>query len=198
MTTNAIEVAILGLGRVGTSVGLALERYNARKNAKQKFQVVGFDPRPGVAPAAEKMGALQHTVRNAYDAVAGKDVVFIAMPYAEVEMTFREIADGLREDAVVLDASSLKTPSLEWRAKLLPAHAHLVGVTPVVNPRYLFDGLDDTEHAAVDFFDEGFMLVMPDPRAAKAAVELATDFSSLLGATPHFLDPDEQDGLIAA
>ncbi|MCC6616939.1 MAG: prephenate dehydrogenase [Anaerolineae bacterium] len=198
MSGNAIEVAVLGLGRVGTSAGLALARYSARKDARQQFKVVGFDPRPGVAPAAEKLGAVGQTVRNVYDAVVDKDIIFVAMPYAEVETTFREIADGLRQDAVVLDASPLKLPSLEWRAKLLPAHAHLVGVTPVANPRYLFDGLNDTEHAAADYFDDGFMLVMPDPRAAKAAVELATDFSALLGATPHFLDPDEHDGLSAA
>jgi len=198
MSVNAINVAILGLGRVGASVGLALARYSERKDARQKFEIVGFDPRSGVASAAEKRGAVQRTVRNVHDAVADKDIVFIALPYAEVETVFREIADGLRTDVVVLDASPLKLPSLEWRAKLLPAHVHLVGITPVVNPRYLFDGLNDTDHAAADFFDDGFMLVMPDPRAAKAAVELATDFSALLGATPHFVDPDEHDGLVAA
>ncbi|MBE0691252.1 MAG: prephenate dehydrogenase [Anaerolineae bacterium] len=198
MSVNAIKVAILGLGRVGASAGLALARYSARKDARQKFELFGFDPRPGVASAAEKMGAVQHTARNVFDAVSGKDINFVAMPYAEVENVFREVADALREDVVVLDASPLKLPSLEWRSKLLPAHAHLIGVTPVANPRYLFDGLDDTEHAAADFSDDGFMLVMPDPRAAKAAVELATDFSALLGATPHFVDPGEHDGLIAA
>lgn len=198
MSVNAIKVAILGLGRVGTSVGLSLNRYSARKDARQRFEVFGFDPRSGIASAAEKIGAIQHVVRSVYDAAAGKDIIVVALPYAEVQTVFREIADALREDSVVLDASPLKRPSLEWATRLLPAHAHLVGVTPIVNPRYLFDGLNDTEHAAADFFDDGFMLVTPSPRAAKAAVELATDFSALLGATPHFVDPDEHDGLMAA
>jgi len=61
----------------------------------------------------------------------------------------------------------------------------------------LYEGLDDLEHASADLFDNGGMLLMPAPSAAREAVELASDFASLLGATPHFLDPNEHDGLVA-
>src|SRR5690606_9341412 len=40
------------------------------------------------------------------------------------------------------------------------------------------------------------MMLMPSPACIREAVELASDFSTLLGATVHFMDPLEHDSLI--
>jgi prephenate dehydrogenase len=79
----------------------------------------------------------------------------------------------------------------------LSKEAHLIGITPILNPRYLFDEVDDTLHAHADLFDKGTMLLMPSVKANRDAVELASDFSVLLGATPHFADAVEHDSLAA-
>jgi prephenate dehydrogenase len=192
-----ISIAILGLGRVGASLALALRRYNGTKGQHQ-FVITGYDNRPGVVKPAEKMKVVDQLANRAHSAVQDKDIVVIALAYAEVPATYDLIAPDLREGVVVLDMSPLKLPSLEWAKKYLPKEAHMVGITPVVNPKYLFEGVDDTENAREDLFDKGSMLLMPSPSCAKEAVELATDFSTLLGATPHFVDPGEHDGLIAA
>lgn len=196
MTT--ITVGILGLGRIGTSVGLALKRYNALKEAKQQFSVVGFDSNDAAAETARKAGAVEKVFRHPGDAAANRQIVVIALPYGEVQGAYRALGDALHEGAVVLDMSPLKQPSLEWADKYLTGDRHMVGITPILNPRYLFDGTDDAEHAADDLFDKGTMLLMPSAKSAKEAVELASDFSELLGATPRFSDPVEHDGWIAA
>lgn len=198
MPANSVHVGILGLGRVGASVGLSLRRYSARKDARQQFVVTGYDSRSDVLSTAQQRGALDQASRTPQDAAQGKDIVVIALPYADVEDTFRHIASVLRPDVVLLDVSPLKQASIEWAAQHLPERAHLVGLWPVMNPRYLFDGLDDTEHAAEDLFDGGAMLLTPNKTAITDAVELASDFSIILGSTPHFVDPAEHDGLIAA
>lgn len=196
MTT--ITVGILGLGRIGTSVGLALKRYNARKDARQQFSIVGFDSNESSAETARKNGAVDSLTRHPADTAANKEIVVIALPYGEVQGVYRALGDTLRDGTVVLDTSPLKQPSLEWADKYLSSEAHMVGITPVLNPLYLFDGADDAEHAAADLFDKGAMLLMPSVKSAKDAVELASDFSELLGATPRFADPVEHDGWIAA
>jgi prephenate dehydrogenase len=193
-----IEVGVLGLGRVGASVGLALRRYNKGKEARQQFAVTGYDPRQSMMSSAEARGVADRMVRSPQDVVRGKDIVFFALPYAEVQAAYRLLAPTLRSDAVILDASPLKLPSQEWARKHLPDSIHTVGVTPILNAKYLYDGLDDANHAAEDLFDDGAMLLMPDPRANADAVQLATDFSSILGAAAHFVDPVEHDGLAAA
>jgi prephenate dehydrogenase len=120
------------------------------------------------------------------------------MPYGEVEGAYRATGGALRPGAVLLDVSPLKMPSSGWADMHLSSETHMVGITPILNPKYLFDGLDDAEHGAEDLFDKGTMLLMPTTKSAKDAVELAADLSELLGATPRFADPAEHDAWIAA
>lgn len=191
-----ISIGILGLGRIGTSIGLAVKRHSARKEARQQFAVTGFDSDGDAADAARRKGALDNVARTAADAAANKDIVFLALPYGEVQGAYRVLKDVVRPGAVVLDASPLKLPSMEWAEKYLPAEAHMVGITLILNPQYLFDGADDAEHAAADLFDKGALLLAPGVKSEKDAIELASDFAALLGATPHFADPGEHDGWI--
>ncbi len=195
---STITVSILGLGRVGASIGLALKRYNAGKGAKHRFEVVGIDSRGGVEGAAQKLGAVDSTPRSVVDAARNRDIVVLALPYSEAQAAYRVIGSELRPGAVVLDLSPLKLPSIKWAEAHLPETAYMVGATPILNPKYLFDGLDDVDHAAADLFDGGTFLLMPATNAPKDAVELATDFASVLGASAHFMDAGEHDGVSAA
>ncbi len=191
-----VTVAVLGLGRIGASVALALRRYSERKDAKHTFEVTCADLRTGVREDATKAGLGDKIERDLFSAVAKRDIVVLAMPLAEMHDAYKVIATELRPGAVVLDMSLLKQQSLEWAGKYLSKEVYMVGMTPIVNPKYLHDGLDDTLHASADLFDKGSMLVMPGPGCAKEAVELAIDFAGLLGAAPHFYDPAEHDGIV--
>jgi prephenate dehydrogenase len=188
-----ISVAILGLGRLGASVGLALKRYNDSKDARDKFSITGVDTRA----EAQKTGAVDKVLRNPFEAAAEKDIIVVAMPYSEVQPLYQSLAPSLRPGAVIMDFSPLKLPSIQWAEKYLSKEHYLVGMTPVINPAYFFDASDETEKASVDYFDQGTMLLMPSANCAREAVELAADFSKVLGALPHFLDPAEHDGLVA-
>ncbi len=194
----AIQVAVLGLGRLGSSIGLGLRRYSKTKDARQEFAVSAYDPRAVMMSSAEGRAVADRFVRSPQDAVKDKDVVVMALPYAEVQATYRAIASALRQDAVLLDFSPLKLPSQDWTQKYLPETVHVVGVTAILNAKYLYDGLDDATHAAEDLFDDGGFLLMPGTSANPDAVQLAADFGTILGATPHFVDVAEHDGLAAA
>ncbi len=195
---NTINVGLLGLGRIGASVGLALKRYNARKDARQKFNITGYDPLESSGVVARNQNAVDAITRSLLDAATNKEVLILALPYREVAAAYRLIGGEVRAGTVILDMSPLKLPSHNWAAKHLKAEAFAVGVTPILNPKYLFDGTDDVEHAAADLFDNGHMLLMPHPQAPKEAVELAADLSEILGAAPHFADPAEHDVWSAA
>ena len=193
-----ITVGILGLGRIGTSIGLALKRYNASKDARQQFTVVGFDSNDDWANTAKNKNAVDSLARHPLDAATNKDIVVLALPYGEIQGAYRAIGSSLRAGTVVLDMAPLKLPSIEWAEKNLPAEAHMVGVTPIINSKYLFDGADDAEHGAADMFDKGSFLLMASPKGAADAVELASGFADLVGAASHFVDAAEHDAWIAA
>lgn len=191
-----VSVAILGLGRTGASMGLALKRYNERKDATHAFVVTYADTRAGIREDVKTIG-LDKVERDVFSAAVNQDIVVIALPYADVGAAYKILGKELRAGAVILDTSPLKQPSLAWAKQYLRPETHLVGITPILNPKYLFDGLDDTLHAQADLFDNGNMLLMPSVTCIKEAVELASDFSTLLGAKPHFVDSVEHDSLVA-
>ena len=198
MVQQKISVTIIGLGRLGSSIGLALNRYNQQANMPHTFDVTGIEDRPAMLKEAESKGAISKTVRNLYNGVKDRDIVILALPYADVRRTYQHIGNDIRPGGVVLDFSPLKMPSINWAKEFLSEEAHLVGVSPVINPVYLYDGLDDTEHATADLFDNGSMMLMPSPTCIPEAVELASDFASLLGGTVHYMDPMEHDSLMGA
>ena len=196
--TQTITLTIIGLERTGSSVALALRRCNRREKAAQHFEVTGSDPRPGILETAQRAKPCDKIGRHPADAARGRDIVVLALPITEQRRVWQGLAEALQPGAVVLDMALLKAPAFRLAQEYLPAEAHLVQLTPVVNARYLFDGRDDAEHAAEDLFDDSSMMLMPAPDCSRAAIELAGDFSTLLGATPHFMDAQEHDSLIAA
>ncbi len=192
-----ISLAILGMGRLGTSIGLALKRY-MREGGSHRFSITGYDTVSSYAKTAKQMQAIDDIKNRPQEAVKGKDIIIIAMPYGEVETVYQMIAPNLRDGTVILDLSTLKQSPMQAVEKLLSPEVHVVSVAAVVNPKYLFDGVNETDRATEDYFDKGMMMLMPTVKCAQQAVTLAMDFSQLLGATPQFFDPSEHDALIAA
>jgi len=191
-----LSIAILGLGRLGSSVGLALKRYQA-DGGQHNFAITGYDNRPKYDKIATEQGAVDRIERRISNAVAGTDIVVMTLPYEEVKDSFRAIAHQLRDGVVVLDMSTLKMPSLDWSKQFLSDEHHLVGMTPILNPAYLYHSGDQPDQAAADLFDEGAVLLSPAPNCAKDAVDLAFNFVQILGSKARFYDPDEHDTLIA-
>lgn len=192
----SLRVAILGLGRLGASVGLALKRYS-QTEGKYQFECVGHDFSPELERRAREQGIVARTERLPEDAVRGADIVVQAMGYEDVRTTYKDMAIGLRDGVVILETAPLKQASLEWATKYLKPEHHVVGLTPIVNPAYLYDARIDFDAASADYFDKGAILISPAASAAKEAVELAYNFGIILGGKPRFLDPQEHDALMA-
>lgn len=191
-----LSIAILGLNRTSTSIGLALKRYN-KKSKKHQFTVTGYDISGDSTKMAKKMDAVDNTEKRPHNAVKDADIVVMAVSYEETEQTYKDIRHDLRDGVVILDMSPLKQPSLEWASKLLSSEQHLIGMTAILNPAYLFSTKEIVEEAEEDLFDNSAILLTPSTSSAKEAIDLAFNFASILGSKPRFLDPLEHDTLLA-
>jgi prephenate dehydrogenase len=191
-----LSVALLGLNRMSASIGLALHRY-IKKGGKHQFQITGYDFSADNEKQAKKMGAIDRSEHQVSNAAAETDLLIINVSYEEVEKTYRNIARDLRPGVVILDMSPLKEPSLQWAKQYLGEEHHLIGFTPIVNPRYLFRSQQNIEEAEEDMFDDSAILLTPSASCAKEAVDLAFNFAAILGSKPRFLDPIEHDTLLA-
>lgn len=188
-----IKITILGLGSIGTSIGLAL--------AKIKDQVVrvGNDREPNVARQAEKLGAVDRTVINLPSAVKDADVVIMALPADEIRDTMEVIAPDLKPGVVLLDTSPLKVAVMQWAKELLPGEdRYFASLTPSLNPDYILDTGQGIENAHADLFKNSLMLITTLPGIDESAISLATNLTDILGATPLFADALEIDGLNAS
>jgi prephenate dehydrogenase len=80
--------------------------------------------------------------------------------------------------------------------EILPQGIHYVGLVPSINPMFLHDAGSDSARA--DLFANSIFLLSAAPGTPGAALKLASDFVSLLGATAMMTDFVESDGLMAS
>jgi len=196
-TMADVSVTILGLGRVGASVCLALKRYNNKSNTANTFVLTAFSTDAQQVKLAKDAELADRFAANALDAVRGADVVVLTLPAGEIDGLLAYTASEFRAGAVLFDLSRYKQAVSHSADKHLK-EVHYVGLTPVLNPKYLFDGLNDTTNANEDLFDDSTVFVMPSVLCAPQAVNLATDFAKVLGGTPQFIDIAEHDALMVS
>jgi prephenate dehydrogenase len=183
-------ITIIGLGRVGASIGLALKR------SSLDVKVIGHDPDAEKGKIAkETMNAIDKAEWNLVNAARKADILVIAAQISDVEGILQVIGSELQPHTLVIDLSNLKRLGLDW-AKLHLQRGHYVGAVPVLAAAYLADGRSDTTTATPDLFKNSAFCLMPSPKADPKAVETAVNFGLLLGAQPYFVDPDEYDGLM--
>jgi prephenate dehydrogenase len=187
-----VNITIIGLGRIGASMGLALIPH------KDQVTITGHDKTPVVAQAAKKIGAVDKVAYNLPASVEGADVVVLSLPFDQIYDTLKVIAQDVREDAVILDTSPVKTAVAEWVKELLPPERHYVGLTPAINSLYLTESPRGVDSAHADLFQHSTITISAPVGVAEAALKLASDFVVLLGASPYFADLAEVDGLMAS
>jgi len=192
MSTNQIKMTIIGTGRIGTSIGLALRK------SPTSFQLIGHDRELKTAQRARERGALDQAVWNLPAACEGADIVILALPLMAIRDTLSHIAPVLKPGCLVTDTASLKLPVLDWASQFLSDEVHFVGGNPILNPALALDARTGPDAASPDLFTGGVYGLMPGANCAPEALKLASDLVTLLGATPFYPDPAEHDGLMAA
>lgn len=180
-------ITIVGLGLVGTSIGLALSR-----EKQDEFDIIGHDKNFGRARDVRKRGAVNKLNWNLIGACEPADLVIIATPLEGVHETLEGAGKYLKEGCVVMDTANLKGPVMEWAEAYLPESVSFIGTDPIISP-----GRQGVEAATPDLFRDVLWCVCPSPSATPEAVKLVSDMTYLMGAKPYFLDPLEHDGLIA-
>lgn len=187
----SIQITIIGLGQVGSSVGLALA---GQKNVKR----IGHDKNYETARLALKAGAVDEVMINLPSSVRGANVVILSIPFSEMHATLKHIADDLQEGTVVFDTAPSKTTIAAWINQFIPQGRYYIGLSPASGAEYLH-GIDlGVDSARADLFKDGLILLNAPSGTPEEAITLATDLISLLGAHVMFTDPVEADGLNAA
>ena len=179
------RITIVGLGLIGSSIGLALSQQ------ERDFEIVGHDKAQAAATQAKKLKAVDKTEWNLISACDGAGLIILALPLTALRTTMEALAGQLSAGAVVMDTAAVKAPVQTWADELLP-DVPFVGTNPVIS----VDPSGATARA--DLFEGRIWAICPSPTTAEGAVKIASDLAERLGAKPLYLDAAEHDGMTAA
>jgi prephenate dehydrogenase len=182
------RLAIIGLGLIGGSIGLALKRA-----APVNTTLVGYDEDPEVMGRALRAGVVDEVGRTLEGAVKDASMVIVATPIVTMRRIFRDIAPHLQASCVVTDTASTKRNVMRWAAEELPANVYFVGGHPMAGREKA--GLQQAE---AELFDGRPYCVTPSVNAVDGAVNMVVKFATAIGARPFFLDAEEHDAYVAA
>jgi prephenate dehydrogenase len=185
----ATKITLLGLGQIGTSVGLALNE------SSQDFDCTGFDIEPEQAKLASKLGAVNQLATTLPPAVQKADIVLMALPMDQVRETLEIISTNLKKNAVILDTSPVREEPNRWAGEYLPKNCHYVGFTPLISPLFLHEA---EGRANADLFAHGLIAITAPAGADSVGVQTAAALAELLRATPLFADILEVDSHMAS
>lgn len=185
MSTPKPRIAIVGLGLVGRSLGMAL------RQADVASAVIGHDRDRHLRDEAKAAGAVDGTEWNLISAVEKSDIVILSEPIGALAATMQAIGPYLRPGCVVMDTAALKGVVLDWATEYLPEQVNFVGTNPIL------PAMTGSEPARADLFQRSLICVVPSDTADEASVKLISDLIGILGAQPLFLDTTEHDGLLS-
>ena len=187
-----IQITIIGLGQVGASIGLALATH------KDSVLCVGHDKEFLIERAAQQKGAIDKTEHNLPKAVQDARLVLLALPVHQVRETLEFIAPDLMQGTVVVDTSPIKAGVANWAQEILPKGCYYVGLVPTIAAEFLGESGTGLDSARADLFKNSIFLVDAPASTPGDAIQLVTNFASLIGATIMIADILESDGLMAS
>ncbi len=182
------KVAIIGLGLIGGSIGLALKRAGLKD-----VRIAGNARTRDTLQRAKRLGAIDEDCATPAEAAKDARLVIIACPILAMKPVLEEIAPVLAEGAVVTDAGSTKANVMRWAKETLPAHAFFVGGHPMAGKET--SGIDAADP---DLFREKTWVVVPSVDAPEPAVQTVLALAQACGASAVFMDADEHDSYVAA
>jgi prephenate dehydrogenase len=182
------RIAIIGLGLIGGSLGLAIKRANI-----SDVQIVGTARTRETMQKAKRLGAIDIDAPTATDAVREARLVIVASPIMTTRAIFEEIAPALMPGAVVTDVGSTKGNVARWATELLPESVHYVGGHPMAGKEQA-----GIEAADGDLVRGKTWVIVPSVTASESAVNTVVGLAQAAGATPLFMDADEHDSYVAA
>jgi prephenate dehydrogenase len=181
------RVAIIGLGLIGGSIGLALHK------AKAAQQVTGYDLGRGVTNQARKRGAIDQPCGSLDDAVRGAELVVLATPVGAIRSLLQNLAASISPGAIVTDVASTKVQVINWAEEFLPPNVAFVGGHPMTGKE-----TSGVEAADANLFQGRIYCLTPTIHTRPAAINKVSSFAEALGARVRFLEPTEHDGQVAS
>ena len=181
------RVAILGLGLIGGSLGLAL-----RQAGSEQVEVTGFARRSITGEQALQMGAVDKLADTPQAAVQDADFVFLCTPVLQMLPMAETVLPAMKPGAVLADVGSTKSWFVKKIRSLLPPRIHYIGGHPMAGRER-----SGMEAAQADLFRDKWFIFTPLPDTPLELMQRLQKLIRLTGAKMAELDEQTHDQVTA-
>ena len=180
------RVAIIGLGLLGGSIGLAVAEHLPDVTS------AGYDIDPEVGRRAVDLGLVDQVCASAADAAAGADLVVLCVPVGAMVKAAGAIAGSLKKGAIVSDVGSSKHTIAATLEEFVPEHAVLIPAHPVAG----------TENSGPDagfahLFHQRWCIITPPEDTPPDKIKVLVHFWEALGAMVETMGAEHHDRVLA-
>ena len=182
------RLCIIGVGLIGGSLARALRAAGFCK------EVVGGGRDPGHLQQAVDLGVIDRFDTDLAAAVAGADMVLVAVPLGAMQSVFSQIRDHLEDNAVLTDAGSAKGSVIEAAQRAFGSvPAWFVPGHPIAGTEY-----SGVAASLPDLYRDRRVILTPLEHTAAAAVERVRAMWEAAGAVVSEMDVVHHDAVLAA
>lgn len=187
MTVHFKQVAIVGVGLIGGSMGMILKRQGLAD------RVVGVGRSLGNLELAVQRGAIDAFERDPKAAMPGTELFILATPVESYAGHLKEWGHLLDPGTIVSDVGSVKGPLVEQVESLVPAGVHFVGAHPIAGKESSGVG-----EGSVDLFTGALCLITPTAHTDPQALVTVQHVWEAMGSVVRSIDPFVHDWILGA
>lgn len=181
--TRCRQVAILGVGLIGGSLGMALR-------AAGGWPVIGWDRDDSAIRLGIQLGAIDAGAESAAVAAAGADLVVLATPVSATIPLLESLVPFLSPHTVVTDVGSTKARVVTSADILIPGR--FIGGHPMAG-----SARSTVASASADLFKSAPWFLTPSVHTQPDTLALLRRMAESCHATVRLCDPEEHDRLVA-
>lgn len=179
-------VAIVGVGLIGGSIGLALRSRGLAR------EVVGIGRHAGSIEEAVRCGAIDRGTTELRQGIASADVVVVCTPVDRVAEDVRLCAGAAGPDVLITDAGSSKRQIVDSVERQPQSAGVFVGAHPVAGSEKR-----GVAHARGDLFEGRPCVLTPTSSTVPERLSRARRFWSSVGCRIVEMTPAEHDEVLA-
>jgi prephenate dehydrogenase len=176
-----MRIAVLGVGLIGGSIGLAARR-------RLDAEVAGFDPDARTLGRALELGALDRAADSAAEACEGAGFVFCAAPVGQLPGLARSALEASSPESVVTDVGSTKRELVA----ALGDDERFIGGHPLAGAE-----TSGVENARAELFEGARWYLTPTPRSSGVLYDRLQRALAEMGARPQAIAADIHDRVMA-
>jgi cyclohexadieny/prephenate dehydrogenase len=180
------RVAIIGLGLIGGSIGLACR---ARALARE---IRGADVDEHQGNLAQTLGCVDHAVGDVVAAIDGAELVVLAVPVGAMTDVIEQVSPHLGPGAIVTDVGSVKGPIAGSMDRLVPGGRAVPGHPIAGRER------SGPAAASADLFVGAKCVLTPTRATDHHALKRVRELWTGVGAEVVEMTPDHHDMVFAA